>query len=109
MADLIDDLLAHALAEAGDLVPRGHRARPAPTACSPWPATLLGPDDVLEVPDVLPAVHADRLAVRQLFANLVDNAVKYARPGVPARSRCAAHRQGSRVVVEVAGQRGRRR
>lgn len=31
----------------------------------------------------LPAISADRVAVEQVFANLVDNAVKYLRPGVP--------------------------
>ena len=100
MAHLIDDLLAHAMAEAGDLVvsdvplsgPDGALARAV---------ALLGPDDVLEVPDDLPAVHADEVAVRQLFANLVGNAVKYARPGVPARVRVSAERHGPRVVIEV--------
>ncbi|CUR62371.1 putative multi-sensor signal transduction histidine kinase [metagenome] len=100
MAQLIDDLLAHALAEAGDLAPEdipltGH------DGVLTLAGHLLGPDDVLEAPATLPAVHADRLAVRQLFANLVDNAVKYARPGVPARISVSAHRQGSRVVVEI--------
>ncbi|WP_374454554.1 ATP-binding protein [Nocardioides sp.] len=100
MAQLIDDLLAHALAEAGDLV-----AEDVPLTGADGVLTLagelLGPDDVLEVPGRLPAVRADRLAVRQLFANLVDNAVKYARPGVPARIAVTAHRQGSRVVIDI--------
>jgi signal transduction histidine kinase len=41
------------------------------------------------------------VAVRQLFGNLVDNAVKYAKPGQHATVRVRAHQQGSRVVVEV--------
>lgn len=101
MADLIDDLLAHAVAEAGDLVARdvplsGRDGAPLAAA-----ASLLGPDDVLEVPDGLPRVHADEVAVGQLFANLVGNAVKYGRPGVPARVTVRAQRQGSRVVIDV--------
>ncbi|MDR7254833.1 signal transduction histidine kinase/integral membrane sensor domain MASE1 [Nocardioides sp. BE266] len=100
MADLIDDLLAHALAEAGDLVPE-HIALTGADGMLTLAGALLGPDDVLEVSGELPAVHADRLAVRQLFANLIDNAVKYARPGVPAVVGVTARRQGSRVVVEV--------
>ena len=64
-------------------------------------ADLLGPDDVLHVEGDLPTVHADPVAVRQLFGNLIDNAVKYARPGSPATVRVRAHRQGARVVVEI--------
>lgn len=100
MADLIDDLLAHALAEAGDLA-----ARDIPLSGQggvvAGAVAVLGPDDLLEVPDGLPRVHADAVAVGQLFANLVGNAVKYARPGVPARVTVRAQRQGSRVVVDV--------
>ncbi|WP_210439661.1 ATP-binding protein [Nocardioides xinjiangensis] len=100
MGELIGDLLAHALAESGELA-----AQDVPLCGEDGVLTqaadLLGPDDVLDVPDDLPAVHADPVAVRQLFGNLVDNAVKYAVPGQPARIRVRAHRQGSRVVVEV--------
>ncbi|WP_175507395.1 ATP-binding protein [Nocardioides alpinus] len=101
MAGLIDDLLAQAVAEAGDLVvtdvdlagPDGTLARTS---------ALLGPDDVLEIPDDgLPAVRGDEVALRQLFANLVGNAVKYSRPGVPAQVRVSARRRGSRVVIDV--------
>lgn len=101
LADLIDDLLAHALAEAGDLLARDVPLSGAEGAVT-QASVLLGPDDVLEVVDAgLPPVHADEIAVRQLFANLVDNAVKYARPGVPARVRVSARRRGSRVVIDV--------
>lgn len=101
LADLIDDLLAHALAEAGDLVARDVPLSGADGALT-QAAVLLGPDDVLEVPDGgLPQVRADEVAVRQLFANLVDNALKYARPDVPARVRVTAQRRGARVVIDV--------
>ena len=100
MADLIDDLLAHAMAEAGELEARDIPLTGAGGALS-GAAALLGPDDVLEVPDGLPRVHADEVAMGQLFANLVGNAVKYARPGVPAKITVRAQRQGSRVAVDV--------
>lgn len=100
MAHLIDDLLVHAMAEAGDLVVTDVPLD-GPDGALTRASALLGPDDVLEVPDGLPAVHADEVALRQLFANLVGNAVKYARPGVPARVRVTAQRHGARVVVEV--------
>ena len=100
MADLINDLLAHAMAEAGDLV-ASDLALSGPNGALAQAVALLGPDDVIEVPDGLPSVHADEVALRQLFANLVGNAVKYARPGVPAVVRVRAERHGPRVIVEV--------
>lgn len=100
MGGLIDDLLDHAVAEAGDLVPRDVELSGADGALV-RSAALLRPADVLDVPDGLPPVHADVIALRQLFANVVGNAVKYARPGVPARIRVSAQLHGSRVVVDV--------
>jgi signal transduction histidine kinase len=101
MADLIDDLLAQAVAEAGDLEVRDIELG-GPDGVLVRAAALLGPDDRIEVPDDgLPAVHADEVALRQLFANLVGNAVKYSLPGVPAHVRVTAHRHGARVVVDV--------
>lgn len=97
MADLIGDLLTHALAESGELVVEDVPLR----SVLAQTAELLGPDDRLDVPDDLPVVHADPVAVRQLLGNLVGNAVKYAKPGEPAHVRVRAHRKGSRVVVEV--------
>jgi signal transduction histidine kinase len=100
MADLIGDLLTHAMAESGglvaDVVPLS-----GPDGVLATTLALLGPDDVLEVPDDLPAVKADRVAMRQLFGNLVGNAVKYAKRGEPAQIVVRAVRKGSRVVVEI--------
>ncbi|HEX4764848.1 MAG TPA: ATP-binding protein [Lichenihabitans sp.] len=42
----------------------------------------------------LPAVVSDPIALEQIFSNLIDNAVKYLRPGVPGR-------------IEVEGERGK--
>lgn len=100
MADLIDDLLEHALAESGDLAARDV-ALAGPDGVLAQVGALLGPDDVLEVQGDPPAVHADPVAVRQLFGNLVGNAVKYAKPGEHATIRVRAQQQGARVVVEV--------
>lgn len=101
MACLIDDLLIQAVAEAGAMdvsdVPLS-----GPDGALVRAAALLGPDDAIEVPDEgLPSVHADEASLRQLFANLVGNSVKYARRGVPALVHVRAVRTGSRVVVEV--------
>jgi signal transduction histidine kinase len=100
MAELIDDLLEHALAESGEIAAKDV-ALAGPDGVLAQVAALLGPDDVLQVADEAPAVHADPVALRQLFANLVDNAVKYARPGRHATICVRAQQQGARVVVEV--------
>jgi signal transduction histidine kinase/integral membrane sensor domain MASE1 len=101
MASLIDDLLDQAVAEAGDLEVRDVPLD-GPDGAVAHAAALLGPDDAITVPDEgLPAVRADDVSLRQLFANLVGNSVKYARPGEPALIRVAARRVGQRVVVEV--------
>jgi len=39
--------------------------------------------------DTLPNSSADRLALEQIFSNLIDNALKYLSPAFPAMSRCA--------------------
>ena len=101
MAALIDDLLAQAVAEAGGIDVRDVPLS-GPGGALVRADALLGPDDAIEVADEgLPVVHADEASLRQLFANLVGNSVKYARPGVPALIRVRAVRVGSRVVVEV--------
>ncbi len=101
MAGVIDDLLTQAVAEAGGIDVRDVPLD-GPDGALVRASTLLGPDDVIEVPDEgLPLVHADEASLRQLFANLVGNSVKYARPGVPALVQVRAERAGSRVVVEV--------
>ena len=100
MADLIGDLLTHALAEAGELVAEDVQLS-GDGGVLAHTGALLGPEDVLVVPDDLPSVHGDPVAIRQLFGNLVGNAVKYARPGEPAHVRVRGQVQGSRVVVEI--------
>ena len=100
MGELIGDLLEHALAEAGELAARDVPLD-GPDGVLDQVSGLLGPDDVLEAVPDLPAVRADPVALRQLFGNLIGNAVKYARPGEHASITVRARRQGSRVVVEV--------
>lgn len=50
----------------------------------------------------LPALVADRLAVEQIFGNLLDNAVKYLDPARPGRIRVSGRLQGGYAVYEVA-------
>jgi signal transduction histidine kinase len=56
---------------------------------------------VIEIAPDLPTVVSDRLALEQIFSNLIENAVKYLKPGRPGRIRLRAERRGERVVVEI--------
>ena len=49
----------------------------------------------------LPPIISDRLALEQIFSNLVDNALKYVRPGVPGRVEITGKSQGPIVVYHV--------
>ncbi len=97
MSDLIDDLLAQAAAEGGHLRPEAVVLGGSRRLL----AELVGLDEPIVAPADLPAVHADPGAVRQLFANLLGNCAKYARPGIPPRVEVHAHVRGDRVVIEV--------
>ena len=50
----------------------------------------------------LPRLFIDRIAAEQVFSNLVDNAVKYLRPGVPGRIAVSATVAGNRAAFRVA-------
>ena len=100
LGDLIDEMLDHALAEGAELRPE--------------PLELAGPDglvedlgDLLAVPNLTVRADADHTvvgderAIRQVFANLLGNAVKYAEPGRPLAVDVRIRRRGSRMVVDV--------
>jgi two-component system phosphate regulon sensor histidine kinase PhoR len=86
LADIVDDLLLASQLDAGTLDVRIERCDPrglvesvvhAARTHLPDGATL----DVADAPDALPAVAADEGQLRQVLANLVDNAVKYSPDG----------------------------
>ncbi|HET9356373.1 MAG TPA: ATP-binding protein [Sphingomicrobium sp.] len=56
----------------------------------------------ITVEDRLPDLHHDRLAVEQIFQNLLENATKYTRPGVAGEVVVSGRREGSRAIFEVA-------
>jgi signal transduction histidine kinase len=49
----------------------------------------------------LPDVESDRLALEQIFANLVDNALKYGRTGEPLHIEISGRAAGARVTYDV--------
>jgi signal transduction histidine kinase len=55
----------------------------------------------IEVIKPLPAVVSDRLAVEQVFGNLIDNAVKYLQPGRPGRIQVRGRETATGVEYEV--------
>ena len=50
----------------------------------------------------LPPLTIDRIAVEQVFSNLIDNAVKYLRPDVPGRIEITAEIMGPKAEFRVA-------
>ncbi len=50
----------------------------------------------------VPTITADRLALEQVFSNLVDNALKYLRPDVPGEIKISGSRVGSSVTYQIA-------
>jgi signal transduction histidine kinase len=58
-------------------------------------------DAAIEI-GTLPAIECDRVALEQIFGNLLDNAIKYLRPGIPGEIRVSAEETGPFVRVTVA-------
>ena len=55
----------------------------------------------IEVQQQLPDIVNDRVAVEQLFSNLLENAVKYLDPARPGAIQVRGERRGDRAVFEV--------
>ncbi|TAK09708.1 MAG: histidine kinase [Rhizorhabdus sp.] len=54
------------------------------------------------VSDQLPDMISDRLAIEQILSNLVENAVKYLKPGRPGEIRISGRREHGRVLLQIA-------
>jgi len=102
---LIDDLLAYTTARDADLALETVDLRAvADEVVAERTDHLRGGDDAF--PDIyvgaLPPVTADPTMIRQLLDNLVGNALKYVRPGQPARVDISATGGDGWVRVDVA-------
>jgi len=64
-------------------------------------AVLLGAAGATVDVDVLPLVRGERTGLAQVLQNLIDNGVKFARPGVPAHLTIRAARGDDEWVVSV--------
>jgi len=59
-------------------------------------------DTELVIDHPLPALVSDRLAIDQIFSNLIENAVKYLKPGTPGRIEISGRKDGKRLIFSVA-------
>jgi signal transduction histidine kinase len=58
-----------------------------------------GAEILIETP--LPEIRHDRIAIEQIFTNLMENALKYLRAGVPGLVRVRGRTEGDKVLFEV--------
>jgi PAS domain S-box-containing protein len=56
---------------------------------------------ILDLPNILPAIQADRSQMGQLFQNLLSNALKFHQPGQPPRITVTSEVSGISVRIEV--------
>lgn len=54
----------------------------------------------VEIAD-LPEITSDRVALEQIFSNLIENAVKYLAPGRPGRIKVRGWTEGATIVIDV--------
>jgi light-regulated signal transduction histidine kinase (bacteriophytochrome) len=103
MRTLIDDLLEYSRFLRNDRDPAPVDLHEAATAAA-GAATRQSPDAKVRI-DPLPRVLADRASVESLLANLIGNAVKFARPATPPTVHVSAERDGGmvRLAVDDAG------
>jgi signal transduction histidine kinase len=58
-------------------------------------------DAVIEIPEALPSVVGDRLALEQVFGNILENAVKYLTKDRPGLIEVTGEESGGRVKIRI--------
>ena len=102
LAELIGDVLDTSRIEAGTFSYSFEDVDLAELVRDAAAAAAHGQDEVpvrAVVHDPLPRVRGDRNRLRQVLLNLIDNAVKYSRPGEEVQ--LEARRSDSRLLIEV--------
>jgi signal transduction histidine kinase len=101
MAHLVDDLLEHSRVSRQTLEPR--LVRPEPMVRSLLEMLVTEADrDLVEVEiGTLPACHADPRLLDRIFANLLDNALKFSLPRDHPRIQVSGYRDGDTTVYVV--------
>lgn len=103
MKRLIQDLLTYSRVNRERTMPTDvDSAAALRTALQNMQVTIDQMQAVIDVAGVLPVISANESQIIQLFQNLVGNALKFARPGVPPRVRISAERRLNEVVFSVA-------
>ena len=100
MEALIDGILAYS--RAGRVRSQPERVDTGALVREVLELLAPGPEAVVEVPDEMPTVEAERVPLQQVFMNLIGNALKYARaarPDVRVAVSCQALRDGYEFVV----------
>jgi two-component system sensor histidine kinase KdpD len=102
LSGLVDDLLdlSRIEAEAVNPNPDWCDLRDVVVTAAAQPRTVHGDHPIeFRLPQDLPLVHADAAQLERVFANLIDNAIKFSPPGQPVT--VSGSVAGGRVVVRV--------
>jgi signal transduction histidine kinase len=106
LAELVGDVLDTSRIEAGTFSYRFEEVDLGRVVDEAVEAAALAQQDVPVVASVrgrLPAIRGDRARIRQILANLIDNAVKYSPEGGEVRVSAAAGNGAVRIAVRDAG------
>jgi two-component system sensor histidine kinase/response regulator len=102
MDSLLDSLLSYARLQRSQATAVVHVGELLAELRTDLGADLVRAGATLEIEPELPAVPGDRERLYQLFQNLVTNAIKFRKPGVPLEVRVSARRCPTELVFCVA-------
>ncbi len=108
LSGLVEELLDFSRMESGHLRLRQEPVDPAVVLGEAGflyrdKATKAGLRFVTHIPDSLPILIGDADRIKQVFLNLLDNAVKYCRPNGTIELEASANADGSRIVLRDDG------
>jgi len=102
MSELISDLLSYARLSAEiDLAPELVNLNDVVRRVLELNEPIIAETKAEITADPLPSIEGHRARIMQVFSNLVSNALKYRRPGVPPKVAISVRRQGSEWLFAV--------